>query len=76
MKAIESSKITLVPKGGNSPIRFCIMLNGKKIAYAKRANKRGVKKDIWTVHVNDDSYRQLVSEYMFNVQGIDRFYWN
>ena len=66
----------LEAKGGNSPIRFYIIIDEKKIGMAKRALKRSWKKDLWIVQVYNEQYRQLISDYMLKEQGIEHFYWN
>lgn len=68
-------EITMKAKGGNSPIRFFLYLNGVKIGMAKRGNRRSWEKDLWTVDVYDRKYIKQIEKYLFEIQKIERFYW-
>ena len=71
----NTEQIIFKTKGGNSPVRFFLMLNDEKIGMAQRANKRNWEKDLWTVDVYRKEYMEMIEQYMFNSQKIERFYW-
>ena len=68
-------KITMEAKGGNSPKRFFLYLDGEKIGMAKRRNCRHWEKDLWTVDVYNKKYIEEISKYLLEVQKIEKFYW-
>lgn len=62
-------KIKAVPKGGNSPIRFFLMMNEEKIG---RFEVRG---RVYRVYVYKKEYQSEIARYMHETQKVERFYW-
>ncbi len=62
-------KIKVVPKGGNSPIRFFLMIDDEKIGMFE------VREKVYRVHVYKKEYQSEIVRYMHETQKIERFYW-
>lgn len=56
MKKNKEEQIIFKPKGGNSPIRFFLILNGEKIGMAKRKYDQSWERGFWTVDVYKKKY--------------------
>lgn len=74
-------EIKMTPKGGNSPVRFFLYLNGEKIGmlYKVIYNKRYYCGDrcryYWLVDVYNTKYQKQIRDFLHNNEKIERFYW-
>lgn len=69
------------PKGGNSPVRFFLYLNGEKIGMLRKVVYRCHNyywhryRYYWSVDVYNPKYLNLITDYLHNIEKIERFYW-
>ncbi len=66
---MEKEKIKAVRKGGNSPVRFFLMIGDEKIGMIDSRSK------ICVVDVYNKQYMAEIQRYMFEEWRAERFSW-